>query len=88
MATTSEKISPLRKSVQSAVRRYLRDMGNTQPEDLHQFLLSEVEPPLIEEVLAQTGGNQSRAAKILGMTRNTLRSKLKRYKISVNGNSR
>jgi DNA-binding protein Fis len=40
-----------------------------------------VEPPLIEETLAFTGGNQSRAARILGMTRNTLRSKIKRYGI-------
>ena len=88
MGITSKQESPLRKSVHSAVRQYFKDMGNTQPDDLHQLLLSEVEPPLIEEVLVRTGGNQSTAAKILGITRNTLRSKLKRYKISVNGNSR
>ena len=88
MGTTTEKESPLRKSVHTAVRQYFKDMGNTQPGDLHQLLLSEVEPPLIQEVLARTGGNQSTAAKILGITRNTLRSKLKRYKISVNGHSR
>ena len=88
MGTRSNQESPLRKSVHSAVRRYFKDIGNTQPEDLHALLLSEVEPPLIEEVLARTGGNQSSAAKILGITRNTLRSKLKRYKISVNGQSR
>jgi len=88
MATASEQESPLRKSVHSAVRKYFNDMGNTQPGDLHRLLLSEVEPPLIEEVLTRTGGNQSVAAKILGITRNTLRTKLKRYKISVNGNSR
>ena len=87
MGSTSEQASPLRKCVHSAVRRYFKDMGNTQPEDLHKLLLSEVEPPLIEEVLAQTGGNQSMTAKILGITRNTLRTKLKRYKINVNGNS-
>ena len=34
---------------------------------------------LIEEVLRHTGGNQSRAAKILGMTRNTLRERIRRY---------
>ena len=88
MGITSKQESPLRKSVHSAVRQYFKDMGNTQPDDLHQMLLAEVEPPLIEEVLVRTGGNQSMAAKILGITRNTLRSKLKRYKISVNGNSR
>jgi Fis family transcriptional regulator len=45
--------------------------------------MSEVEPPLIEEVLRYTQGNQSRTARILGMTRNTLRSKLNRYHITI-----
>jgi Fis family transcriptional regulator len=42
-----------------------------------------VEPPLIEEVLKKTGGNQSRAAVILGVTRNTLRTKMQRYAIKA-----
>mgnify|MGYP001821285491 CR=1 FL=1 len=75
---------PLRKSVQEAIRRYLQDMGNCQPESLYRTLMAEVEPPLIEEVLRYTRGNQSQTAKILGMTRNTLRTKLNRYQITVN----
>ncbi len=58
-------------------------MGQSQPDGLYQTLLAEVEPPLIEEVLRYTQGNQSRTAKILGITRNTLRSKLNRYDIEV-----
>lgn len=75
---------PLRRSVQEAIRLYLQDMGSSQPDCLYRTLLAEVEPPLIEEVLRYTRGNQSRTAKILGMTRNTLRSKLNRYDIAVN----
>ena len=71
----------LRAFVGTSVRRYFEDMGTTEPENLHQQVLAEVEPPLIEETLAFTGGNQSRAARILGITRNTLRSKLRRYGI-------
>ena len=74
---------PLRQNVQEAIRRYLEDMGQSQPECLYRTLLAEVEPPLIEEVLRYTQGNQSRTAKILGMTRNTLRTKLHRYDIPV-----
>lgn len=72
---------PLRKHVENTISRYLKDMGNTAPENLYQMLLAEVEPPLIEEVLKCTKGNQSRAACMLGITRNTLRTKMKRYSI-------
>jgi len=74
---------PLRQNVQQAIRRYLEDMGSCQPDSLYRTLMSEVEPPLIEEVLRYTDGNQSRCARILGMTRNTLRAKLVRYDIEV-----
>ena len=84
-ATEADNTLPLRKNVQEAIRRYLEDMGNSQPDGLYRTLMAEVEPPLIEEVLDYTRGNQSRTAKILGMTRNTLRTKLNRYNITVNG---
>ena len=73
----------LRQSVQHAIRSYLEDMGHSQTESLYQTLLAQVEPPLIEEVLRFTRGNQSKTARILGITRNTLRSKLNRYDITV-----
>jgi Fis family transcriptional regulator len=73
--------TPLRKNVQLAIRRYLDDMGHAQPESLYRILMAEVEPPLLEEVLRFTQGNQSKTAKILGMTRNTLRAKLNLYDI-------
>ena len=74
---------PLRQTVQAAIKCYLEDMGQSQPNCLYQTLLAEVEPPLLEEVLRYTQGNQSRTAKILGITRNTLRTKLHRYDIPV-----
>ena len=83
-AAEADHTIPLRKNVQEAIRRYLEDMGNSQPDSLYRVLMAEVEPPLIEEVLRYTQGNQSRTARILGMTRNTLRTKLNRYRIAVN----
>jgi Fis family transcriptional regulator len=82
-ATEADTPIPLRQNVQEAIRRYLEDMGHSQPECLYRVLMAEVEPPLIEEVLRYTQGNQSQTAKILGMTRNTLRAKLNRYDIPV-----
>jgi Fis family transcriptional regulator len=83
MATEADHSIPLRQNVQQAIRQYLEDMGPSQPKCLYQTLLSQVEPPLIEEVLRYTQGNQSRTARILGITRNTLRTKLDRYDIPV-----
>jgi len=83
MNADSEQAIPLRQHVQKTVSRYLQDMGNTVPENLYQMLLAEIEPPLIEEILKRTGGNQSRAANMLGITRNTLRTKMQRYSINA-----
>ncbi len=61
--SNTEQPSPcLREFVRNVVGQYLVDMGNTPPDDLHRFILREVERPLIEAVLEHTGGNQSRSA--------------------------
>ena len=83
MNADSEQAIPLRQHVKNTISRYLQDMGNTRPENLYQMLLAEIEPPLIEEILKRTGGNQTQAAGMLGMTRNTLRSKMQRYSIDA-----
>lgn len=69
----------LRHVVSRAVAQYLKDMGNTPPDNLHERIVREVEVPLIQTVLEHTGRNQSRAAEILGMTRSTLRNRIRRY---------
>ena len=63
------------------VRQYLEDMGSTPPDNLFQVILTEVERPMIQAVLEHTGGNQSQAAELLGITRATLRSRIKRYQL-------
>jgi two-component system nitrogen regulation response regulator GlnG len=50
---------------------------------LYKFLLNVVEKPLIENVLRKTEGNQLKAAKILGINRNTLHSKIEKLKINI-----
>ena len=67
--------------VQRVVRQYLADMGGTDPDNLHTLIVNAVESPLIRTVLEHTGGNQSRAAEILGITRTTLRNRIKRYQL-------
>ena len=73
---------PLKDEVRNAMSRYFNqlDQKNT-PIDVYQLVLNEVEPPLLRSVMQFSNNNQSKAAKILGINRTTLRTKLKKYKI-------
>jgi two-component system nitrogen regulation response regulator GlnG len=50
---------------------------------LHARVLRDLEKPLIEQTLALTNGNQVKAAEILGLNRNTLRTKIRELAIEV-----
>ncbi len=59
------------------IGRYFAEFGgNLPPDGVYDRLLAEVERPLIAACLDATGGNQLKAAKLLGINRNTLRKKL------------
>ncbi|MGD0335548.1 MAG: helix-turn-helix domain-containing protein [Candidatus Omnitrophota bacterium] len=51
---------------------------------LYKSVLEVIEKPLIEQVLERTEGNQLKAARILGINRNTMRAKVKKLGIDVN----
>ncbi|WPL11434.1 MULTISPECIES: helix-turn-helix domain-containing protein [Thiorhodovibrio] len=70
---------PLRDCVRSAMQSYLARMGDHHIDNLHRFVLDEVERPLVETVLHHCNGNQTLAARILGMSRGTLRKKISQY---------
>lgn len=70
---------PLRNSVKQALNNFLGQLDGQDPEELYELVLSEVEAPLLEEVMTYTRGNQTRAATMLGINRGTLRKKLKKY---------
>ncbi len=62
-------------TLRGAVAALVRDPERPQKE-LHAAVVAAVERPLIELILEQTGGNQLRAADLLGINRNTLRKKI------------
>ncbi len=70
----------LTQNVVNAVRAYLT---NTSSKDLnlnlYQLIVEEIEAPLFRTVMEMTRYNQSKAARVLGVSRGTLRTKLKRY---------
>lgn len=73
---------PLRECVRSALRSYLQSMDGHEVDGLYRMVLEEVERPLIETVLESANNNQSVAARMLGMSRSTLRKKLQAFAIT------
>ena len=69
----------LRESVELAMKNYFAQLDNEQPTDIYELVLAEVEAPLMETVMNYTHGNQTKASKVLGLNRGTLRKKLKAY---------
>jgi Fis family transcriptional regulator len=63
------------------LEQYFSDLGGAKPHALHEMVLQAVERPLLKFALDRAGGNQSAAAELLGINRNTLRKKLTDYGI-------
>lgn len=70
----------LSQQVINAVKGYLNAVNNKNSNlNLYQLIIEEVEAPLFRTVMEMTRYNQSKAARVLGVSRGTLRTKLKRY---------
>ncbi len=76
-----QEISQLSHAVKHSIRRYLFELESTQPNNMYELVLRQVEQPLFEAILEHTKGNQSRAAEMLGLNRGTLRKKLRSYNL-------
>lgn len=67
--------------VQRKLRQFVKAYSESGGRDLYNFLMREFERPLLECALTQNGGNQRRTADVLGMNRNTLRTRMKECRL-------
>ena len=67
--------------VRESLEQYFKDLRGAEPHSMHDMLIQTVEKPLLDVVMKQADGNQSKAAEWLGMNRNTLRRKLIDHKL-------
>lgn len=72
----------LDKWLHKTVKQYVEKMDGKQNGHLHELIVTGVEKPLLKIVLEATEGNQTQAATILGINRNTLRKKIQDYSIT------
>ena len=66
-------------TVRKVMRQYFKDLDGEKASGIYDMVVAAVEKPMLEVVMLQAQGNQTRAAQLLGMNRNTLRKKLQQH---------
>jgi len=77
----SDNEPPLSVHVRYAIESYFEQLDNQDSSGLYALVMAEVEKPLLEATLKHVNYNQTRTAKILGLSRSTLRKKMAFYNI-------
>ena len=67
--------------VRESLEQYFKDLRGAEPHTVYDMVIRVVEKPLLDVVMKQADGNQSKAAEWLGLNRNTLRRKLLDHKL-------
>jgi len=68
-------------NIDTLLDQYFNDLDGDKPTAIYEMVINTVEKPLLLYIMNKTEGNQSKAAKMLGLNRNTLRKKLKQYNL-------
>ena len=68
-------------TVRKVMRQYFKDLDGEKCTGIYEMVVAAVEKPMLEVVMFQAHGNQTRAAEMLGVNRNTLRKKLQHHGI-------
>jgi Fis family transcriptional regulator, factor for inversion stimulation protein len=76
-----DKSSEIADCVRKNLEKYFTDLDGARPHPVYDMVIRAVERPVLEVVLERTGHNQTLAAEILGINRNTLRKKLQEHKL-------
>lgn len=77
--TSSCKLSD---AINESLEDYFKHLDGQPPHAIYDMVLGCVEKPMLEFILNKVGGNQSKAAEILGLNRNTLRKKMAEYNLN------
>ncbi len=72
-------ICKLSGAITESLDDYFMHLDGEPPHAIYEMVLGCVEKPMLEYVLHKVGGNQSKAAEMLGLNRNTLRKKMALY---------
>ena len=80
-ADSSGRENELSSTVRKVMKQYFKDLDGEKTIDVYAMVLACVEKPMLEVVMNHAQGNQTKAAEVLGINRNTLRKKLQEHGI-------
>jgi Fis family transcriptional regulator len=69
------------RSVEKSLDEYFRKLDGEAPHGIYDMVIGTVERSMLSTIMHRAGGNQTHAADMLGLNRNTLRTKLSKYGI-------
>ena len=69
------------RSIERSLDEYFRRLDGEPPHGVYDMVIGHVERALLASMLERAQGNQTQAADMLGMNRNTLRAKLAKYNL-------
>ena len=75
----SARENELASTVRRVMKQYFKDLDGEKCTGIYEMVVCAVERPMLEVVMLQAQGNQTRAAELLGLNRNTLRKKLQQH---------
>lgn len=75
------KTTKVSEAITESLDDYFMHLDGEPPHAIYEMVIGCVEKPMLQYILNKVGGNQSKAAEILGINRNTLRKKMALYKL-------
>ena len=78
-ADTGARDNEISLAVRKVMKQYFKDLDGEKCTGIYEMVVNAVEKPMLEVVMNQAQGNQTRAAELLGLNRNTLRKKLQQH---------
>ena len=78
-ADTGARDNELSLAVRKVMKQYFKDLDGEKCTGIYDMVVNAIEKPMLEVVMLQAQGNQTRAAELLGLNRNTLRKKLQQH---------
>jgi DNA-binding protein Fis len=82
------ELQTVARALADAVPPLVERLSRVRPGRIYRQALEVLERPLLAHVLAMTGGNQLRAARVLGINRNTLRKRCRELRLPLPKESR